>query len=229
MSFSIAYAGNGNFTMTVDGKTQTFNLADLNTMLRMEQVEQYDTQIADQLKEIQATNMKRKQLNQLLSKMRQAKAEGRDDDGNESSWDGKGSLTFKLDGTDGTTRNLQGWMQYFGLTCVDVSCTGDQKTRDTNWDTNITAVKGLKIGRAGCTARGVATAATHLIVRFGFEVLGLTRVEIVVDVDNGPSLRVAEKVGAVREGVLRNRLVTGDRVSDAVMFSLVPEDLREKR
>jgi hypothetical protein len=143
MSFSIAYAGNGNFTMTVDGKTQTFNLADLNTMLRMEQVEQYDTQIADQLKEIQATNMKRKQLNQLLSKMRQAKAEGRDDDGNESSWDGKGSLTFKLDGTDGTTRNLQGWMQYFGLTCVDVSCAGDQKTRDTNWDTNITAVKGL--------------------------------------------------------------------------------------
>jgi len=79
--------------------------------------------------------------------------------------------------------------------------------------------------RTGCTARGVATAATRLVARFGFEALGLTRVEIVVDVDNGSSLRVAAKVGAVREGVLRNRLVNGDRVSDAVMFSLVPEDL----
>ena len=79
--------------------------------------------------------------------------------------------------------------------------------------------------RTSCAGRGVATDAVRLVAHFGFEELGLTRIEIVVDVDNAPSLRVAEKVGATREGVLRNRLVNTDQVGDAVMFSLIPSDL----
>ncbi len=43
-------------------------------------------------------------------------------------------------------------------------------------------------------------------------------------VGNRPSLRVAEKVGAKREGTLRNRILVRDRTYDAVMHSLVPED-----
>ena len=43
--------------------------------------------------------------------------------------------------------------------------------------------------------------------------------------NNAPSQRVAEKVGAIREGIQRNRLVTDDRIDDAVMFSLIPADL----
>ena len=35
----------------------------------------------------------------------------------------------------------------------------------------------------------------------------------------------AEKAGATREGILRNRLVVRDKVYDAVMFSLIPGDL----
>ena len=46
-----------------------------------------------------------------------------------------------------------------------------------------------------------------------------------VNLDNVASLRVAEKVGAIREGILRNRLVNADRADDAVMFSLIPNDL----
>ena len=67
------------------------------------------------------------------------------------------------------------------------------------------------------------------MARFGFVDLGLVRVEIVVDVDNEPSLRVAEKVNATREGVERQRLVIGERVRDAVMYSLLPEDLGLER
>ena len=60
----------------------------------------------------------------------------------------------------------------------------------------------------------------------GFEDLGLVRIEIVVPTGNAASLRVAEKVGARREGVLRSRLLVGDTPEDGVMFSLVPGDLR---
>ena len=79
--------------------------------------------------------------------------------------------------------------------------------------------------RTSCTGRGIASAAVRLLTHFGFEELKLTRIEIVVAEGNKPSLRVAEKIGATHEGVLRNRLVFGDRTHDAVMFSLIPGDL----
>jgi len=79
--------------------------------------------------------------------------------------------------------------------------------------------------RTDNTSRGTATRATRLIARFGFEVLGLARLEIVVAVENRASQRVAEKVGATHEGVLRNRLAHGTGFTDAVMFSLIPQDI----
>ena len=79
--------------------------------------------------------------------------------------------------------------------------------------------------RSSATKRGVASTAAQLAAQFGFEQLGLRRVEIVVPVDNTASLRVAEKLGAKREGVLRNRLLIRGKPVDAVMSSLIPADL----
>lgn len=79
--------------------------------------------------------------------------------------------------------------------------------------------------RTSATGRGIATMATRLAARFGFEELGLHRIEIVAAVGNVPSQRVAEKAGATREGVLRKRLLIHGESLDAVLFSLVPEDL----
>src|SRR6267154_554719 len=61
--------------------------------------------------------------------------------------------------------------------------------------------------RTSLAGHGVATIATRAVARFGFEQLSLRRIEIVAAVDNLPSQRVAEKVGALREGILRNRLL----------------------
>ena len=76
--------------------------------------------------------------------------------------------------------------------------------------------------RSSQTGKGIATAAVKLISRYGFETLGFTRLEIVTAVQNMASQRVAEKVGALREGVHRNRHVVRDKMYDAVMFSLIP-------
>lgn len=83
--------------------------------------------------------------------------------------------------------------------------------------------------RTSRTGQGIASAAAVMVARFGFEYLGLVRVEIVAAVENMASLRAAEKAGAVREGVLRNRITVRDRIYDAVMFSLIPEDLGVRR
>ena len=75
------------------------------------------------------------------------------------------------------------------------------------------------------TKKGIATAATLLLTRFAFNELRLNRVEITVAVDNQASLRVAEKAGATKEGILRNKVIKKDTPCDAVMFSLIPQDL----
>ena len=78
--------------------------------------------------------------------------------------------------------------------------------------------------RTSWTKRGVASAAVRLLVQFGLGKLKLNRVEIMAAVGNKASQRVAEKVGARREGILRNRIVVHGRVYDTVLFSLIPED-----
>jgi len=79
--------------------------------------------------------------------------------------------------------------------------------------------------RSSAAGHGIAVVATRLCAQFGFEELKLQRLEIVVDVDNRRSQRVAEKAGAKREGIARHRCKIGDTWRDAIMFSLLQADL----
>ena len=135
MSLSVNYAGNGNFTIEVNGKSQTFNLADLNMMLRIEQVAQYDQGIADQLSEIKQTNTKRKALNVLLSKMRDAKSKNKDSDVNHS------DIKFELEGYGDKPKSFAEWAVVFGFELTPATGKDDKKSEA--WDANINAVKGL--------------------------------------------------------------------------------------
>ena len=78
--------------------------------------------------------------------------------------------------------------------------------------------------RSSQTGRGVATAATLLAAEFGFEDLGLNRIEILIAIGNVASRRVAEKAGAKKEGILRSRLLLHNRPQDGVMYSLIVAD-----
>jgi RimJ/RimL family protein N-acetyltransferase len=79
----------------------------------------------------------------------------------------------------------------------------------------------------GARGRGTVTRALRVLCRYGFDELGLERLELVTDPDNRASQRVAEKVGFQREGVLRSHLRHPDgRRRDSVMFSLLPGELR---
>ncbi|UFP95624.1 GNAT family N-acetyltransferase [Gloeobacter morelensis] len=79
--------------------------------------------------------------------------------------------------------------------------------------------------RSSCTRRGAASAAARLVARFGFDYLDLERLEIIAAATNTASQRVAQKVGARREGLLRRRLPLGDHIHDAVLYSLIRTDL----
>ncbi len=51
--------------------------------------------------------------------------------------------------------------------------------------------------RTSMTGKGIATAAARLVAQAAFEDLHLCSLNIYTNVDNGPSRRVAEKIGAV--------------------------------
>jgi ribosomal-protein-serine acetyltransferase len=75
--------------------------------------------------------------------------------------------------------------------------------------------------RSSATRRGIATTAIHELVGWAFQNTDVTRLEIVVSVSNVASLRAAERAGAYREGILRQRLRLHGSLHDAVMFSFV--------
>lgn len=72
---------------------------------------------------------------------------------------------------------------------------------------------------------GVNAEAKYLLLEHAFEKLGCRRVEFKTDARNQRSLRALEKLGAVREGVLRKHMVAqGGEPRDSVYFSVVDDE-----
>ena len=64
-----------------------------------------------------------------------------------------------------------------------------------------------------------------LLLTHAFDVLGMNRVSLCTDARNARSQAAIEKLGAVKEGILRSHMVTqGGRIRDTVLFSIVRED-----
>ena len=79
--------------------------------------------------------------------------------------------------------------------------------------------------RTSMTRRGIASIAAKLIAKFGFEELGLNRLELLILDKNKNSQRVADQVGATFENRLKKRLMINGTSHDALLYSLVPNDV----
>ncbi|WP_338845260.1 GNAT family N-acetyltransferase [Massilia sp. W12] len=71
---------------------------------------------------------------------------------------------------------------------------------------------------------GIALDALRLTLAFGLQELHMQRLEIVAAESNQPSRTVAEKAGAVFEGLQRKRLLIHGVAHTAAMYSVVAED-----
>ncbi len=72
--------------------------------------------------------------------------------------------------------------------------------------------------------RGVATEMLRRLTDWAFAQAEAVRVELVVDAVNAPSLRVAERCGYVREGVLRSKHFKQGARIDTVILSRLATD-----
>lgn len=72
---------------------------------------------------------------------------------------------------------------------------------------------------------GVNTEAKYLMLRHAFEEWRCIRVQIKTDVRNERSQRAIEKIGLVREGVLRNHIILPDGyIRSSVIYSLLDSE-----
>lgn len=80
----------------------------------------------------------------------------------------------------------------------------------------------------GYQRTGVNTECKFLLLRHAFEVLGYNRVQIKTDLRNERSQRAIERIGAVREGVLRDNMVLPDGyIRSSVYYSILAREWPE--
>lgn len=91
------------------------------------------------------------------------------------------------------------------------------------------AHKRLEIGwtwyKPSLQRTGINKATKYLLLSFGFEQLGLNRIELKTSLLNLKSQGAMLKIGATKEGILRRHMIADNgSVRDTVYFSFIAED-----
>ena len=92
---------------------------------------------------------------------------------------------------------------------------------------NRRAELGFSVARARW-GQGIASEAVTAALAFGFTTLGLHRVEADVDPRNAASIRVLEKLGFAREGLMRERWIVGEERCDSLFLGLLAREWRAR-
>lgn len=71
----------------------------------------------------------------------------------------------------------------------------------------------------------VNTECKYLMLKHAFEVMGIIRVQIKTDLRNIASQRAIERLGAVKEGILRKHMILPDGyIRDSVIYSILDDE-----
>lgn len=75
-----------------------------------------------------------------------------------------------------------------------------------------------------CWGKGYIGEAGEALIQYGFDSLGLRRVEAEIDPDNHSSAKALEKLGFSQEGLLRQRWEINGIVSDSALYGRLASD-----
>jgi RimJ/RimL family protein N-acetyltransferase len=91
---------------------------------------------------------------------------------------------------------------------------------------NRTATLGIFIGEKDCHGRGFGEEAVRLLCRFAFEEMDLHKIRLDVYATNPGAARTYERVGFLREGLLREETHRRGRRIDVIRMGLLRQELR---
>ncbi len=75
--------------------------------------------------------------------------------------------------------------------------------------------------------KGYMGEALPYVIRYGFEVMNLHRIEALVGPQNEPSLKLIRKNGFREEGLLREHYLRNGQLEDSLMFSLLRHEFEK--
>lgn len=91
-----------------------------------------------------------------------------------------------------------------------------------------TAEIGIVIGEKDYWGKGYGTEATQLLIEYGFKQLNLHRVSSWVIEFNKRSIKLCEKLGFQKEGVLRKAIFKNGQFWDKILFGLLKEEWQKR-
>ncbi|PDY74958.1 GNAT family N-acetyltransferase [Bacillus cereus] len=109
----------------------------------------------------------------------------------------------------------------------------DQKTNEIVGSTRLYSIsndnKTVELGQTwyhpSVHRTSINTECKYMLLQYAFEELQMLRVQIKTDLRNEKAQRAIERLGAVKEGVLRNeRKLPHDYIRDAVVYSIIASE-----
>jgi ribosomal-protein-serine acetyltransferase len=79
------------------------------------------------------------------------------------------------------------------------------------------------------SGKGIITRSCQAIIKYGFEILNLNRIEIKCGTGNYKSKAIAERLNFTKEGVLRQAELVNGKYIDLYLFSLLKEEWQNKK
>jgi RimJ/RimL family protein N-acetyltransferase len=152
----------------------------------------------------------------------------------QSFWD------FMLYGNISTIEDMQNWVRDIlsraengtDLPFVVIHLASGRVAGATRYLNIILHDRGVEIGGTWYGSEfqrtAVNTECKYLLLRHAFETLGCIRVQLKTDLRNERSQKAIERIGAVREGVLRNHMILPDgRYRHSVYYSILDSEWPE--
>lgn len=82
----------------------------------------------------------------------------------------------------------------------------------------------IAMGEINLKGKGVSTAASKLILDYGFYELGLNRIYLFTETENIPAQKLFEKVGFIKEGCIRQDIVSHGKYVDRYAYGICRDD-----
>lgn len=72
--------------------------------------------------------------------------------------------------------------------------------------------------------KGIITQSCKVLITYGFQELGLRRIEIKAAVENARSQAIPEKLNFIKEGILRQTELVNNKFNDLFLYSILNEE-----
>lgn len=114
---------------------------------------------------------------------------------------------------------------FFLLISPDGRIVGECVINEIDWQLRCANFR-IGIFHASQRGKGIGTWATKMIRDYAFEVLKLHRLELDVYSFNPRAEKAYTKAGFVKEGVLRDAVMDGDKFADDILMAMLEDDWR---